>query len=1609
MATCPNKSLPEWGQLVDSVGTHRAFFLWDKYDGNVPTRYYTVRKAEENNDTADRVRAVAQKMGVKIATLEEYAKANPEINVNNVNGVTDLLTNTIAIAEGRGEAILTQEVVHFATAILEQTKPEIVTGLIKEIGKYQIYKDTFNAYKNSEYYQDSNGKPDIRKIKKEAVDKLIAQVIVSNNEGAPDALFPELKYADSMSWIERVWEDIKQMIRSIYGKSDISLFNTTANTILKGEVGGTAEVITENDIYFDLSSNQAVNDMYDTINAIDNDMVLIAEVRDADNNITKKRHYKYKDVEISQSVTEKINKNKSFANLVDAPEKMQWGSVSHKYIEDYIKNNLIDSNGFARSTFGNANIDTSLNANIQATLQNFAKELIASYPQGTRFMLEKKVVNTQVKGGLAGTVDFMALIPSVDKNGMTSVEVDVLDWKFTSVNTSQYEDLSPGKQKAWKMQMGEYVNMLKQKNYGIKQEQFRKTRMIPLISNYRYKVPGVPFSGLVLNTVEVAGLRAPKDTKLYLLPVPIDSESTGVESVDKLVRALESQKKKLYKILVDPAQQFTKNQQLTELGNAIRQLRVQMNFQPLYIVGKNFTEKIGEALKGYKNLDIDSMSDLERDEWAGQLLEYEKSLDKFVELRNVFNDSVSGQELTPEENKTQRMIERVSIDAEKLLEGIRAARDKFIISLALDAGVVRETNREDVLAPERAISNFSYSMLEGSRLPAKIIKMASNMILTSRNLVDIITNRRIAAYEPKLLALEEEARRRGVKAFDLIGKVRENDLVLIKKIKASFWEDKKSAAAAKNKKFFKDNVNEAALKKEIKQILDDSFARIDSTVFTLDTTENKNRQTLKKNSLRNQLDIYSETFTGWNEPFFNAIYNKHIKEELHYSDEYNTMRQNKAALDVWEFFTELNKEARDMGYLEKQNSSFFPLIEATMLQKLQQTKNIPGQSLDFLKDMYTSRINETFDYGNIDPETGELKRSIPKYFVKTDKNVEQLSRDLNQVGAMWIEAVEKYRSSKELENTLNNMLEAEKAKGMLVVDGNKTVYVDGRPLTKEDNTNASILQTIIDDGIYGIRESNSDLGIFGAPTRAVETIAEKAGTQDEESKRRRGVNTKKAINNSNNIVRLLGLGAKIPISLANTIGTNLQSIIKSGKFYSAKEYETNLAKVTLSDLGTLTTVQKGILDLFVPLNEDIPLERRRAMAKKQGFLKYLSTWSFTDTLMLTMQFPEKKLQFANALSYLDNTMVVDGKLVNIRQYLREQDRAARKDLNFEQRKALEKSFKDRVKKLKETKSLNQIAKIENGDVVIPEVSDKEIAKYRTQIIDYNRMLNGMMDNNDKMGFRRDTMFSSFMMFKSWIPKLVYVRAGDLERNLQTNEWNYGRARAMLKTLAYSDLEKQNLSQLQTQSFVRRMQTATFGRIQNLRDVMQGTDRGLEILNNMLYDKKMAYFKKTGQELEITEEEFQDLVRQLITEQWRELAVLLTVTSAVIGVVAAEPPEDASPLEKNRYKWLLKTSNKIADEITFYYLPGSAESITSGSFLPALSLLSRTSRFFDQLVKEAYGSYKGDEDLVRDTHPTKYLFNLFPGLSQFQNEYLPYIYPEIAKDLGVRVTTQSRKN
>jgi hypothetical protein len=1598
---------------------------------NIYNQLEGVPASKASKETIEKVKKVIEQMGVNIVALQDYLKGNPDVNAKDATALADLVQGIIAIAEGKEDVALTEEMVHIATAIIEQVNPQLVTNLISKISQYKIYNIVLNKYKNNKAYQLPNGKPNIRKIKKEAVDKLIAEMIINMSEGTTE--FPELLEKESRNLVQQMWDVILSSIRSLYGRSDIDLFEQTAQQISEGNLGaryynkvkpGVKELFNNNPeladigtaeqysayldtnpqtekgsiedveafktfmetapaefkgegVFFQLEENQKVNEAFEKFKDMDSRMNLL----DATEN--EKRHYTYDDKPLEFTVTtlkkKKDLKRTDEEKLLD-DQKRAWGSEGHKFLENYISTNLIDKNGYALLTPKEDEIATPLNDDVKKSIIIFAKELIESYEDGTRFLIETQVANLKVKGGIGSTVDFIAFEPVKNSKGEPDVKVDILDWKFTSFNTESNTDIPWYKQDEWKEQMGEYTKIAY--NLGIERNQLRKARMIPFVTNYSYAIKNNKTSGLVARSVEVGKIDSLKETNVYLLPVPVDFESTGNESVDTFISSLRKLYEKIYKSTAKPEDKFSKNLKLEQLSLAIRNLHLKLNFFPVYDVAKTFLNDMELTIQEFDGIDFNTLSKDELNTKLEKLIEYQRSAEKFTQLSDVYTSHIPRENMSVEELKLLNNFDRLSAGIKRKLKEILSIKQEYVLQKGLKEGIVEEENVGDILKAEKLVSSLDKNFLESSKLSPLIIQLAAKVYLKAKNLINVNFSKVANNYSKILIPLEEEARAKGKTAFEMIGTLTERGPRLIKKLDSKFLEDIKTAKEKGNKQFLLDNLDVEEYKRLTDPVIERTLDELERTQFSSDETENEEIKERRKNRFINSIDITSNTFDGFENYTFQYYYRQAMIEEGHLSKEFLEMSKSENALKVWNFFTELNEKARKMGYLDKQGLSFFPLIEATTLQKMSQSGDILKETKDFFKDMYSINPNEEQLYAKVDEETGELKRVIPKYFTRTNKDVAQLSTDLNKVGLMWIKSLMEYESTKDLEFPLLVMHSVEQSKGSLITDTKGEVVFEGQtPKERAENENANLLEAILDDYLYGITENLNSMGNILMTSTVSKLSKNKDKVED------RTISTKKLLRTGDTYIRNLALGLKPLIGVANWFGAQMQMYINSAGFYLPGEFEKNNVKVTLP-IGKLSLIEKALLDTISPLTGESVVEiKQRMIAEKKSYASYLATWTFSDVMMSTNSFGERKLELANALTMIDNAIVINGKIINIRQHLRALDRQARKGMTFEQRKALENSFEERVKSLKEgNTSLKKLSKIENDELVIEGVSDEELAKFRMGIIDFSRNLTGQMSNDDKMGYRRDTIFNSFMMFKGWIPKLLSVRYKNITKNTATDEWEYGRYRAFFSTL--SEIGLRNIT--------------------DLRDITLGTDKGLAIINEMLEAKKQQYYLQTGKELNITEEEFQDLIRTQVKNMFKELKLIVGILSLLVAAKLAAPDDDEDILTKNRYKYVAKMINKISDELLFYVNPASADEMTRGSIIPSLGLFSKIGSLLNALRKEVYYTAIGDEKEADKAYPMKYFINLFPVASQALNEALPYIDAEYAKEMGVRVTAESRR-
>jgi hypothetical protein len=1511
------------------------------------------------------------RIGVSISNVNEIVSDGVK---QNANGAAVFTQQLVQIVNGKEDVALGEETMHWAVEIIKQKYPKLFAKMLKEINDYAIYKQVLDQYGTDPDYQGKDGKPDIVKLKTEAIGKVLSETVIKQNEGITQK--PEL-LEKALTW----WESIIASLRDLFSTSG---FDEASMKIISGEEIGTADDVRSEDVLYqktELTGQEKLNGFFDKFSGIAKRMRLV----DSD---PEDRHYTIDGRRIKHSVTKWIKRLESqkfvrtdAQKLIDN-QKQYWGSDVHSYLEQMAKNSFLDKDGYKKPVPTPYKATTNLSPEVTEILDGFLEKVINSYPEGTRFISEEYVINE--KDDVASTLDFMAVVPTEDGK---SFYVEVLDWKTTTIDLEKTEDVPWFKQGEYKKQMNEYVKILQR--YGLKPSQIRKARMIPMKANYENFIPEDYNSPLFLESVEIGDLDNPKETQLYLLPVPVDFESTGNKRLDKLIQALRDQYDKFVRRIVDPKQQYLKDTQRQELAKAIRKLHLQMDFAPISSIGNTFLNNGRAVIDKIKHKDFSTMSLSEMQEVLKELNYVTEGASKYQEIADVFIYANKDKQLSEEEKQVLSDLERLATRTEALLADALTIRQLYVVQLSVNYGITREDPVESVkramagemiqegsiLNPERELSGFDKLMTEGANIASRAANLMQRIWDIGKNNTDRQVGLQIRAFEKVLLAAQKEAQAKGVDVFDLVGTRDGKGLPrYIEKLGTDFQEKINKAKENRDKEFFLNVIDKAKYDATAKEVLDNGILAIDSDP-NLDDEEKARRI----DRLKDRILIDRESFNGFYDGLFYKIFYDSIDTDKNASKEYKAM--SPAALDLWKFIVEgLNAKAQDMGYIGKADSSFFALMDALLVDKFSDLNNVGGNLGDFFKDTYTVRVAEERALGKVNRETGKEVRDIPRYFTFTDRKAHQLSTDLTKVVPLWIKAINEYELRNQMDDVLLSIIAVDKNKGNLMTNKDNELLNDmGEPMVTAENRNIEYLQDIYNTYILGINQSENSIS-----NKHIKVAFDKTGGL-EEDKERRKLGAKKILGSLSTWTQMLGTALKLSVGIPNWFGVQFQAYINAGNFYRFREFEKNNARAIIP--GLMSDMEKGLLDLIMPLNEDVATEERRKIAWKQSPVKWLKTWTFQDAMMVTSSLPEKRLQIANAMTFNENTMVLDGKLVNIRQYLIQQDRAAKYQMNESERAALEKTFEDRVQELKDTKSLLKIAEIKDDYVTIPGVSDEEIAKYRITVRDNYRDMSGQMSQEDKAGYTRDTMANAFMMFKGWIPKQISLRAKDIKYNVKQQRWEYGRTRLFGKLLF------------------------KYGKstINRAIDIMNGTDEGLKIMQELLDAKRDDYFEKTGEELQITNEEFYDMMRKAVSDQFKEAQVVLLTLALYFGTKHfGDDDDEEDDLTKNRWKWLAKIMYKTAEEVNFYYNPLSVEGFTNGNLIPGMTIASKAMKIITTGTKEMYGTVTSDEELKEDTYFGKAVFDIIPGPSQFQKEILPYVWPAGAKEWGMKVSSEVQR-
>jgi hypothetical protein len=1585
MAHCVNRSSPEFIALAEQSNINPIILaakvsLWQEENGldNFPVLENIVKSTEEKTipqtaspQTLSLIKDFIKRIGVDTKPMQT-------IVVNGVkqdaNGVALLMQKLIQVVEGTEAQSLPEEAMHFAVAIIKQTNPKLYKKLMSEINNYQLKNEVFEAYGSDPAYQ-LDGKPDVIKLKEEAIAKVLVETIINNNENNPEKL--EL-IAKSQSW----WNDIIDYLKNLFTQSG---FDKLSMDIISGKEIGTAEDIREEEGTFFLQKSkqeQIVNSLKEksdkiTLDTVKNDaggeenkyFIDGKQIKNRVSNIIKTWY------DILRS--EKALNDSEFKKATNTL-KADKGTALHKDNEHAMKI-LTDENGKLRSqdeldniiandnhvSFGDPN-----NNDMYHLLRDNLRARMESFPKDTVFMSEVTIYDP--KRDLAGTVDFLAVTPAG--------KINILDWKFIGLDTDKFKDIPWYNVASWNRQMNQYKTIIKD-NYGVENKDFEQTRMIPIKAVYseaNAKTNTLPrLLNVIIGDVNVKNIKED-----YLIPVPAPGEKVIIENdavASKKINLLLDKLNDVYAKLSDqkvlPSERLNKSEQLNALYSAIRQLQMKQDVGPLLYQAKVLNVQIEGIIETYntkfKDVARETLSANEIKDFTEAMLVAEDALQHYTTL-DLDLDFLFEGKTTEEEKTLKEELRETAYQSRKLKETLGDLFTEFTVD-----------NIGGTEKGEKVVKDiFSKWLGSTSTIQIKSVQDLFKMANAAFGRAGMDTQSEVKRLTELKKSFQTWANAKGLTSknmFSLIKKKGENQL--IDQYQNEFYKTLTSKIEAKDFDWIRDNVDVDAYKTYLEEKLKTEYKRIEDKSRVGSEEENYNAVTREQFEAKNLYDISTPKSVGW------LLYNdiKNFPVETWESKEWKELHkaENKPALDFYNYIIERNNKYAEIGYIQdKKARTFLPWVRKGLSEKL-----IFGGKItlgeQFLKNI--SVDPEEAGFGSFDPLSGKMINKMPKYLV--NEFDEEASEDLFKTMAMYNEFAIKFQYLSQIESQGRALLRLEQNKKAIATSQfGKTQKDEYGELvyTNDNNENTKLYEDMFKAIVYQQKyvQSESFDQLLGKFSNFGTTINSKLGFKLlPENLDGRQISTNKAITQLNNTFQVTALGLNILSSSSNYFGGTIQGYINAGKYFTKADY-------TATEMWLLGNKMGGVdkqkilaaLEYFVPFTENY---NKQAATKLS--LNKLDDQAIQDWLMVMMREGDEAIQRLNFFSFLKNSIVVDGKVVNSREYLKstEEYKEFYKGTEQERKDRADKFEKD-VKAINEKQGVLALSTVENGELVIPGVDRKSdsVIELRRKVQSFTADALGSMTEENKRLMNLNIYGNSFMVFKNWIPRLVDVRTGNIKYNAASDAYEWGRTRMIARFI--SDDFK--------------------GAIGNLKNSLMGNDKGIEYIRE-LYEKKRADYKAdTNKELEMTEDEFIDLVRANIKNQLIDVLFYAGLWALFLGMKAMAPDDDEDPAVRSQWNFMLKATDKFKDEVGYFYNPGSLLSIPQKGIFPAMGLITNYEKALGGFLKESYALGTGDIETAEKNQVIKYWMKTNPITNQAAG-LLPMFYPSLAKDLGIRMQSQ----
>ena len=1487
-------------------------------DKTLPEEEKPATQEEKNKLLNSKVYEFLGKIGVSIVTLDTIRDADG--NIINATAKADMLNKVIQVVEGNATIdTLSEEAAHFFVAMLGEGHP-LYKEMFDKIEGYEIYQTTLQQYKNMSRYRLPNGDVNYDKIKKEAIGKVIAQHIINMDPAAETDANLETLY----NWWQKLWE----FVTDIFNRSTDNPFEEAAVRILMGETEGLSEenLTEKDDEYYQLT---------DPIQLVLQDQNTITLDNSVDPRTGQKRHiYYYGGVQGKGSVTsvyvdrwlKKIFRTDNRTEIQKKIDlmKAEFGDIVHEQIQDIVKS-WTNPDGTRKSSQDAITPNKGVGKAEFTLLNNYISEILDQYDVGTRFFAEMKIFDKKTQ--IAGSIDLLVIEPDGT--------VEIYDWKTQEIFTDQ-TDIKTYKEPMYRIQLNAYRDIL-EAQYGFKK--FGRIRAFPIATNFTYSRGSI--SGLKSIEIGSLDLESIPEDKSYLLPVALRTESTGDSQLDNLIEKLyaiydkiQNQKNRYTKEEV-----FKKREELSQFRTAIRDLQLRNKIE-------RFVELGAVQIKKYTDeLDNKTLRGGHIPEALSTLKVFSESGVTLYELRQELLASIDKED-TDAVNAFKEMNEKfllMTSKASKLISDIEEYRREQTDELGKRNGIF------NILNPEQAVGTLKGWFASLSNIKQKSFRVFSKLLRNVQNIRDA----KFDEASEKLLDLKKGvaqwASSKGMsidKAMEMIlnidekGKWNGNFLSTYDK---GFYTERDIAIKENNYQWLSENLQYNKEKYEAAEKKQREFFK--SVVYNSDEEEN---EVIVNKKIQEWISFHRVILPNGkiNPKALMNPENRFLRpKDKWFTEKWRELnkKENKPLKDAYDYFRSLTKQAESNGMIDKFSPHFIPSVLADKMDQLVfgDIKTLfsgKGTFENLEVDSGTQYTPET------DPTTGQIINRVPVYFtrdmgVKNEETGEvdysKKSRDLFKVFGVWASHMYNFEAMSSIEDDALMLVEVEKDKSSLVVDGFGRIVKEGSRIkqTEENRRNSELLENFVNYYLYDRTNGAFKDVAFKNPF----------------SKSGKEYSLLKTMGAAIRFFSLKTLGLNFASGTANFVGGTGNALFTSQKgiLFTKKGWANAMYKVTSQDKKAMAA-----LDYM-----NVLLEGRQRQLINELSLSSTNQILNSDNLFVIQRTSDKVVQYPVAIAVMENSMIRDGKLVDITAYVKEKYDYNNTfyNLSSSERSAMMNKIEQEVTELKEKESILAIGKLdEKGKFSIPGVNKTESGVYgelRDKIKATSKKILGNSSRDDINSIRTTMLGSALMQFRNWMPEMIEDRMAGLQYDDELGIWTYGR-----------------MNQWVSQGFWKNTTTM-------LKSIVTGFgDDAIKTAKDSYERMKRDAYEK-GDDFDITEGEFIDMYIGNLRSMGTELLILMGFTLLILSVVAGTGDDDDKG-PKGMKSYVVRVLKKYYGEFAFYFNPIEFTKLTK-SPLPVIGLAEDFFRFGGNLLKEGAGQLTGNEDWMKSAKPLKYLFRALP--------------------------------